>query len=644
MSVSPPLSVKKALSLLGIDNLLLGIHDAALPSRAEEDIGRGSPYSHGAAEFFRFVRGLGFDGIQFGPQGLTSPGNPSPYDGTLFSRNPLSLAPLGLNRTGRALLEPEEVSGLIDKGTIGGERVDQDRATRNSRRIVNAVRGRSLQILTQEADAEEAAFGRDFAAFRRRNAEWLERDALYEVLQAHYGGRSWREWGNDAIAHLDRQLPAPSPGNEPRAQRRIRVLQREHAAAFTDYALVQFLLAEQHAALQARCRNLGLKLFGDFQVGFSARDAWAAQAFLLPDYLLGAPPSRTNQSGQPWNYPLLDPRHYSPARGEDGSSGPATHFLRCRVDKLLDEFDGLRIDHPHGLICPWVYRAGQAEPVQAVQAGARLFASPDLVDHPELAEFAIVRPDQLKRGVERHADDWVANLDSGQVAQYAVLFEVIMAAFRERGRGKNKLACEILSTQPYPLQRVMERYGLGRFRVTQKADLDKPGDVYRSENARPEDWLMLGNHDTPSIWQVARNWIERGQPRAQASYLAERLHIPHDRRLPWIERTAGDAGALVQAKFAELFLGPARNIMVFFTDLLGMAEVYNRPGSVSEDNWSLRVPGDYPGFYAGRLRKNLALNLPAALAMALQARYGHGESVHEALIAELESLANAPGE
>ena len=90
-SCCPP-SIVEALQVLGIRRLLLGIHDPAFPEAAEEDVGRGSPYGSGARRLLRFTRSLGFTGIQFGPQGLTSPINASPYDSTLFSRNPLSLA------------------------------------------------------------------------------------------------------------------------------------------------------------------------------------------------------------------------------------------------------------------------------------------------------------------------------------------------------------------------------------------------------------------------------------------------------------------------------------------------------------------------------------------------------------------------
>jgi 4-alpha-glucanotransferase len=148
--------------------------------------------------------------------------------------------------------------------------------------------------------------------------------------------------------------------------------------------------------------------------------------------------------------------------------------------------------------------------------------------------------------------------------------------------------------------------------------LDDPRDVYRSENAAPEDWIMVGNHDTEPIWRVAERWQENGVAGAHAVYLAERFaRSDRDR---FVEALASDPSRLARARLAELFLGPARHVSIFFSDLLGMREPYNRPGTISEDNWSARIPADFKRRYADDARAGSALDLPRALAMALRAR------------------------
>src|SRR5690606_553845 len=101
------------------------------------------------------------------------------------------------------------------------------------------------------------------------------------------------------------------------------------------------------------------------------------------------------------------------------------------------------------------------DPFHAVQSGARLRAAPNLPDHPELAAYAIVRPDQLSPSAKRYADGWVRSLDDDQVARFSVAFDAMAEALTSKNGAADRLVCEVLSTQPYPLARVMARHGLG---------------------------------------------------------------------------------------------------------------------------------------------------------------------------------------
>jgi 4-alpha-glucanotransferase len=151
---------------------------------------------------------------------------------------------------------------------------------------------------------------------------------------------------------------------------------------------------------------------------------------------------------------------------------------------------------------------------------------------------------------------------------------------------------------------------------------------------------MTGTHDTEPIWRVAERWSESGSAAAHAAYLAQRL-VPDERaRRRWAEIVASDAARLAVAKLAELFAGPARNVLVTFNDLLGLREVYNRPGTVSEENWSLRVPPDFEARHAEARRTGRALDLPRALSMGIRARGADFARSHAAL---LEALGQRAG-
>ena len=606
--------VRAALDALGIRRLALAVHDAALPGDARDDVGRGAPLSAGGLAFLRFAADLGFHAVQLGPQGETTEHDQSPYDGTIFSRSTLALALVPLAEAG--LLEQEAIQHAVARRPPGAELRS---AHRHAHAVARKVLDQAFVRFEARRPPKEEALLAEFSA---HHGEWLERDALYAAAAAEHGEPDWLRWPEE-----DRRLWERIPGAERAQQARRAELARKHARVVDRYRFAQRLAHEQHAALRREARRLGLLLYGDLQIGVSHQDVWSWGALFLPGWRMGAPPSRTNPEGQPWSYAVLDPALYA---------GLALQFMRLRVRKMLGEFDGLRIDHPHGLIDPWVYRAAPHDPRLAVQRGARLFSSPDV---PELAPFAIARPEQLDRGLQRHADGWVRALEDEQVARYAVLFDAVVAATREHGREVDDLLCEVLSTQPHPVQRVLARHGLGRFRVTQKIVLDDPADVYRGEGASPSDWMMVGTHDTEPVWRAAERWVEQGSAPAQAAYLATRL-VPDARaRSRWTEMVAADPARLAAAKLAELFVGPARNVMMQFTDLLGMREPYNRPGTISEENWSLRIPPDFAERYARDRRAGRALDLPGALAMAIRARGGEFTSSQAPLLASLDQRA-----
>ncbi len=570
--------IRRALEVLGIRRLVLAVHDASLPGDASDDLGRGAPLSRGGLAFLRFVAELGFDGVQLGPQGETSEIDPSPYDGTVFSRNTLSIA----------------VGPLVSRGLLS---LESFTAAVAARPAGAGLRAQHRHVFALQRQLLDEAFARAAAASHREERApalevLLDRDGLYQALVSEHGERDWLRWPQG-----DRELFAPHQGSG-QQDARVAELRARHATTLGRYHFAQRLAHEQHQAFKAAAAALQLRLYGDLQIGIGHQDIWSFGALFLPGWRMGAPPSRTNPEGQPWSYAVLE------------GNPAALAFLRERVGKLFSEFDGLRIDHPHGLIDPWVYRAAQTDGFRAVQAGARLCSSPDL---PELLAHAIARGDQLDHTQARYADGWVRELTAAQVDRYALLFDGVVAAALENGREVADLVCEVLSTQPYPVARVLQRHGLGRFRVTQKASLEDQADVYRGENAQPADWIMTGNHDTAPIWTVAERWFAAGTARAQAEVLAKRLRCS----------AAGlvrDPAALASAKLAELFVGPARNVMVFFPDLLGMREIYNRPGVVSDENWSLRVPPDFAASYAEACRSGRALNLPRALGLALRAR------------------------
>lgn len=567
---------REALERLGVRRFVLSIHQASFPA-GEDDVGAGTPYSARGLDLVEYAAGIGFDGVALGPGGKTSRSNPSPYDASAFSRSPLHIAlgPLtgASDEPWAKTLDPAEIRAARPAGPVSYTDAFDAHAVLRATAFTRAEARASAEI--------EARLG----AFR---APWLARERRFEVLTAALGTDDWRGW--------------PASAAEGGA----------HEAVGRRFELEQLLVHEQHERFRVALRQRGIRLYADLAIGTSHRDRWALGHLFLPTYLLGAPPSRTNPLGQPWGYPVLDP--------SGGGAGAVRAFVQARMAKLFAEHDGVRIDHPHGWVCPWVYDAASADPAEAVRRGARLFESPDLPDHPALARYARVEPEQIDRTRPRHADDWTRDLRSEQIERYAVWFDLFVELARRSGGGAEDLMVEVLSTCPRPLSAVLERHGLGRFRVTQKADPDSADDVYRSDRARPEDWIMMGNHDTPPAAVVIERWRERGTLDRHIQYLAGRLTPQAGSRARFAERLEREPGALVTALLADLFLGPARQVLVFWADLFGERRLYNRPGEVHTENWTLRVAPDFERQRSLAVARGDAPRVERALVWALEAK------------------------
>ena len=629
-------TLKTARCILGIERMVCSIFERSIPEDPDRDLGFGSMYGQQGQRMATFLRSLGFDSILVGPSGQTSLGNSSPYDGSIFARSHLSID-LG------AMVDTAAYAGWLDTDALAVGVKGRPAATQPERIAYRHAWLSQAALLHQAfvrftADRGTSAPNRDFAArlpqFQADSADWLVPAGLYAALcrdYAHEQPECWR----GPYSQIDAALPGLGADADARA--RMAALQTQHAAWLEEHAFVQLIAHEQHAAFQAHLRSIGMRLIGDLQAGLSLGDRWAHQAALLPGYAMGAPPSRTNPEGQPWAYPVLDPRVFWDAHGQPG---PGHRLIAARIEKALEEQDSLRIDHPHALVCPWVYRTDLPDPFVAVQQGARLFESPDLPDHPGLAQFAIARRSDLatQPGAQRWSDGWVTHLDDRQVQQYSRAFALLVDIARRLGSSEKDLLCEVLSTLPYPLSRVLSQYGLGRFRVTQKARLDDPGDVYRAENAQPEDYIMVGNHDTPRLLQAARIWRDRDQLADRALYLAKRL-APGGHIEPLAACLRTSVESVVAAEYANLFIGPARNVLVFVFDLFGETEVFNVPGTVDPRNFSLRLPRDFEQTYAARLVDARALNMPLSMALAMRARGVDFARAHADVLARLDVAA-----
>ena len=602
--------IKDALKTLGKKNLALIIHGGSFPARKGENTGFGSPNSNGAKDLIDYASGL-FNSIQLGPAGKTKSSDSSPYTGTIFSGNPLFI---DLKQ-----LTTKEWNKLLSEETYN--KVVQNNPQQNKGRtaysyITNAQNEALKEAWTNFKNQKK--FHKEFEKFKKENAFWLNNDALYEALSIENGNDYWPIWKSDLDKNL---LNSKTAEQKAEAESRISEISEKYADEIDFYKFCQFVLEEQLNATKKYALKKHIKMIADRQVAFSDRDAWAYQSLFLDGWCLGCPPDYFSKDGQAWGFPVMDPEKMF---NEDGSLGEGGKLMKNLYKKMFKENPGgVRIDHIVGLIDPWVYKKGCKPMVE--QGAGRLYSSPE---HPFLSKFAIAKLSDLDETLEPDKEKRVKTLDKEQIKKYGQLIEkVVIAAAKECGLNKNAIVCEDLGTLTNPVDAVMKEYKLQGMRLTQFVKPEKPEHPYRCCNIEENVWAMVGTHDNEPISMWAKSMINTHEGYLHVKNLVEDLYAECENKDDLIVKLTNDAEALRKVKLSEMFASKAKNIQIFFTDFFNVEDVYNRPGTSGDENWSLRLPNNYAEMQT--------IDLGEILTMAIKARGSKFADKHKKLIEKL---------
>ena len=589
--------IQKALKALGKKNFAFIIHSGSFPAAQDENTGFGSINSNGGREVIDYASGI-FNAIQLGPAGKTKSCDSSPYTGTIFSGNPLFI---DLKQ-----LTTDEWNNILSTETYNAI------VANNPNKNVNKTA--YSYIYKQQNEALEEAWNKfkaidnpqlkkEFENYKIENDYWLDKDSLYEALSIEHGNDYWPLWESET----DKNLFNPK-SNEEKIEfaKRINEISKKYEDAIEQYKFVQFVLNKQNEKTREYAKQKNIKMIADRQVAFSDRDTWAYQSLFLEGWMLGCPPDYFSKDGQAWGFPVMNPdRMYN----DDGSLDEGGILLKNLYKKMFRENPGgVRIDHIVGLIDPWVYKAGKKPRID--QGAGRLYSSPE---HPELARFAIARMEDLDMELEADKEKRVKTLSNEQIHKYGRLIEkIVIAAAEEEGLDKDAIVCEDLGTLTNPVAAVMKEYGLQGMRLTQFVVPEKPKHPYRCCNIDERCWAMVGTHDNEPIKMWADSMINTHEGYLHAKNLVEDLDFPEweDKDALIVELTK-NAELLAQTKLVEIFASKAENIQIFFTDFFNIYDVYNRPGTSGDENWSLRLPDNFKDLNAINLAKILKLAIIA---------------------------------
>lgn len=306
------------------------LHPSSLPGG--QGIGDLGPEAYRFVDWLASAKQRYWQVLPLGPTGFGD----SPYQAfSAFAGNPLLIDLLAWVE--RGWLDPADLKGA----PAAGPAVDYGAVVAFKQEAL----GRAHRAFLQKASRQEQEA---LAAFRRREAAWLEPFARFMALKAAHGGACWAEW------------PMPLAMGEPAA---LQAFAQANAEAMGEVCFAQWQFFEQWGALKAHAQAQGVSFIGDvpIYVAYDSADVWAnRELFRLdeagrPTHVAGVPPDYFSETGQLWGNPLY--RWDVLGRKRYG-------WWIQRMRQAFAMYDLVRLDHFRGFEAFWEVPAGQETAIQ----------------------------------------------------------------------------------------------------------------------------------------------------------------------------------------------------------------------------------------------------------------------------------------
>lgn len=470
--------------------------------------------------------------------------------------------------------EPAEIPGLKNedlekargslKGALHSPLVDYPH--------VRAVKRKLLETAWTRFDSQPDSLQDEFRDFRKNEAEWLDDYCVFRYhMEIHGEDLTWDQWPEScrtphgALAFLS-NLRQKKPDIT--------------ASRMGFFAFVQWLCFRQWLALRTHADARGVKLMGDVPIGISwhSCDVFFSREEFLLDWCGGSPPEGMGQDdpffqqwGQNWGIPLYRWDHMQ---------GNGFIWWRKRIQRLTRIFSMFRLDHILGFYRIYAFPWRPERNHEFIGMSHDHAAS---VTGGKLPRW-FLRPDDT---VENKA----ANREDGDVR---------LRAIASAAEGADVIA-EDLGWVPEYVRPHLSDLGIAGFRIPHW-DCNDHGHPTPG-NAFPEHtFATFSTHDhdpVNGIWRGCLRVIQQHQeqPTEQTGWavggakntlriLSEFAGIPVPNNSPWPPYTEGIRLRLLKS----LLSSNSRYAALMITELFGLDERFNHPGTTGGENWRYRLP------------------------------------------------------
>ena len=430
-----------------------------------------------------------------------------------------------------------------------------------------------LELAWSRFEDAIAAHREDCARFQREEASWLDDYCQFRCLMEWHGeALTWDQW--------------PESCQTPEKARAFVAQQRSLDAASVAYrlgyyAFVQWLCFRQWRGLRAHAESRGVQLMGDVPIGISwhSSDVFFGRDSFHLEWCGGSPPESLfrherflQQWGQNWGIPLYR---------WDEMETQGFPWWKQRIQYLTEIFQIFRIDHILGFYriyaFPW-----------------RPQRNPEFADlNPEQA--AAINAGRLPRWFMRPddtAENRAANLRDGDLRLRAVV----------EAAGSSEIIAEDLGWVPDYVRPHLAALGIAGYRIPHW-DCNEQGHPLPG-NLFPEcSFATYSTHDHDplgAVWNACQSASNRhhghhsNSDEAEAARAADRAlrilaefgGIPVPSSGLWPRITEGLLWRLIKVLFAS----NSRYVVLMITELFGLEDRINRPGTNGGENWRFRLP------------------------------------------------------
>lgn len=181
-----------------------------------------------------------------------------------------------------------------------------------------------------------------FEDFKNKERTWLRDFALFLTIKKQQNNKSWNLW------------PESFRNRDPES---LMEFSEKHKDEFENIFFNQFIFSEQWKSVKSYANDRAVDIFGDIPIyiNYDSADVWSnPELFQLNTdktmkSVAGVPPDYFNENGQLWGMPLFNWKQMQ----KDGY-----RWWLNRIQKNLEWFDLLRLDHFRGFSAFWKVPAG----------------------------------------------------------------------------------------------------------------------------------------------------------------------------------------------------------------------------------------------------------------------------------------------